>query len=83
MFINELKNNNYTHRRLTDKLNGKLVFEIPDDLWERYYSLFNVKLLEPNITLECRPHGYTENNVPVYDKTGKVAKEPCEDDVVR
>ena len=46
MFMNELKNNSYIHNGLTFKLNGKLVFEIPDDFWERYYSLFNIKLLE-------------------------------------
>jgi len=84
MFLTELKNNNNRHRLLSDKLNGTLVFKIPDDLWDRYFSLFNVELLGPNITLECRPHGFTEDNVPVYTRTGKVAnKLPFPEDIVR
>ena len=84
MFIAELKNSNNRHRLLTEKLNGTGVYKIPDELWNRSFPLFNVELLGPNIKLECRPHGFTEDNVPVYTRTGKVAnKLPFPEDIVR
>jgi hypothetical protein len=84
MFIAELKNSNNRHRLLTEKLNGTGVYKIPDELWDRSFPLFNVELLGPNIKLECRPHGFTEDNVPVYTRTGKVAnKLPFPEDIVR
>ena len=65
-------------------MNGTTVFKIPDELWDRSYPMFCVELLGPNIKLECRPHGFTEEDVPVYTRTGKVAnKLPYPEDIVR
>ena len=84
MFLAELKHSNNRHRLLTEKLNDVTVYKIPDELWERNFTLFNVELLGSNITLECRPHGFTEDNVPVYTRTGKVAnKLPFPEDIAR
>ena len=84
MFLQELKNSNNKNRLLTDKMNGTTVFKIPDELWDRSYPMFCVELLGPNIKLECRPHGFTEEDVPVYTRTGKVAnKLPYPEDIVR
>jgi hypothetical protein len=84
MFAAELKHSNNRHRLLTEKLNGITVYKIPDELWERSFPMFNVELLGPNIKLECRPHGFTEDNVPVYTRTGKIAaKIPYPEDIVR
>ena len=54
-------------------------------------KVFAIKILNlfkyfpgPNIKLECRPHAFTEENVPVYTRTGKVAKTvPFPEDIVR
>ena len=36
------------------------------------------------VKLECRPHGITDENTPLYARTGKVAaKAPFPEDVVR
>ena len=84
MFLQELKNSNNKNRLLTDKMNGTTVFKIPDELWDRSYPMFCVELLGKNIKLECRPHGFTEDDVPVYTRTGKVAnKLPYPEDIVR
>ena len=84
MFYTELKHSNNRHRLLTDKLNGTTVYKIPDELWERNFPLFNIELLGPNIKLECRPQGFTEDDIPVYTRTGKVAKNlPFPEDIVR
>ena len=84
MFIAELKNSNNRHRLLTEKLAGITVYKIPDELWERNFPLFMIELLGPSIKLECRPHGFTEDNIPVYTRTGKVAaKMPYPEDIVR
>ena len=84
MFLQELKNSNNRNRLLTDKMNGTTVFKIPDELWDRSFPMFCVELLGPNIKLECRPHGFTEDDVPVYTRTGKVAnKLPYPEDIVR
>ena len=65
-------------------MNGTTVFKIPDELWDRSYPMFCVELLGKNIKLECRPHGFTEDDVPVYTRTGKVAnKLPYPEDIVR
>ena len=52
---------------------GLTVYKIPDELWERSYLQFQVEL-KPGVKLEARPHGYTEDDKPVYTRTGKVAK---------
>ena len=83
MFITELKHTNNRNRLLSEKLDT-MVYKIPDELWERNYPLFMVELLGPNIKLECRPHAFTEENIPVYTRTGKVAKTvPYPEDIVR
>ena len=79
----ELKNTNNRHRLLSERLNG-MVYKIPDELWERNFPLFSVELLGANIKLECRPQAFTDDNIPVYTRTGKVAnKLPFPEDVVR
>ena len=83
MFVTELKNTNNRNRLLSEKLDT-MVYKIPDELWERNYPLFMIELLGPNIKLECRPHAFTEENIPVYTRTGKVAKTvPYPEDIVR
>ena len=52
---------------------GLTVYKIPDELWERSYLQFQVEP-KPGVKLEARPHGYTEDDKPVYTRTGKVAK---------
>jgi len=82
MFTSELKNPNNRNRLLGEKL-GLTVYKIPDELWERSYLQFQVEL-KPGVKLEARPHGYTEDDKPVYTRTGKVAKVmPYPEDVVR
>lgn len=82
MFAAELKNPNNRYRLLSEKL-GITVYKIPDELWERSYSFFRIDL-NPIVRLEARPHGYTEDNKPVYMRTGKVANRiPYPEDVVR
>ena len=62
----------FDFRLLGEKL-GLTVYKIPDELWERSYLQFQVEL-KPGVKLEARPHGYTEDDKPVYTRTGKVAK---------
>ena len=85
MFLTEIKQYNKTDKLLTERLKGKLVFKIPNSIWEKYYTIFDVKILEPNITMECRPQGVTEDNVPVFTRTSKVRKldTPFFDDSIR
>ena len=46
-------------------------------------SLFQLDIL-PGVKLEGRPHGFTVGDVPVYTRTGKVAKAaPFPEDVAR
>nr|XP_040578308.1 uncharacterized protein LOC121127009 [Lepeophtheirus salmonis] len=82
LFLSELRTSSNRYRLLTDKL-GLLVYRIPDDLWERYFTRFSVELF-PGLNLECRPHGITESGQPVYMRTGKVANiRPFPEDIVR
>jgi len=82
MFTTELKNTNNRNRLLGEKL-GLTVYKIPDELWERSYQQFQVDL-KPGVKLEARPHAYTDDDKPVYTRTGKVAKVmPYPEDVVR
>lgn len=82
MFVAELKNINNRYRLLCEKL-GLVVYKIPDELWDRYFLLFQVEL-KPRIKLEARPQGYTEDDKLVYTRTGKVAvRMPYPEDVVR
>lgn len=82
MFLLELKDPNNRHRLLTEKL-GQTVYKIPDELWERSFSVFQIDLMQ-GVRLETKPHGFTEDNVPVYTRTGKVCKSiPYPEDIVR
>ena len=86
MFFTEITNSKYEKKDqlLTKRLKGKLVFKITNYIWERYCTIFDVKILEPNITMECRPQGLTEDNIPVYTRTAKVTTHgPFPDDAVR
>ena len=43
VFNQELKNSNNRHRLLSERL-GVVVYKIPDELWERSFSYFQVTL---------------------------------------
>ncbi len=70
LFLTELKNSNNNYRLLSEKL-GQPVYKIPDELWARNYALFSAELA-PNVRLEAKPNGVTQEDVPVYMRTGKV-----------
>jgi len=84
IFIAEVKNPNNRNRLLTEKLgDGDTVYKIPDELWDRYSSLFLIDLMD-GVKLECRPNAMTEESTPLYARTGKVVvKAPFPEDVVR
>ena len=42
-------------------------------VWFLLYLIEQVEL-KPGYYLEARPHAYTEDDKPVYTRTGKVAK---------
>ena len=80
--MQELKHLNNRNRLLTEKL-GQTVYKIPDELWERNFDQFQIDLLQ-GVKLEARPHGMTEDDTPVYTRTGKVcANIPFPEDIVR
>ncbi len=60
----------FRYRLLCEKL-GQTVYKIPDELWENYFNQFQIELLT-GVKLESRPHGFTEDDTPVYCRTGKV-----------
>jgi len=70
-FFLEVKNYNNHDRLMTSRMGEVLVYKIPDEAWERYFHLFQVKLLE-GVFLECRPSGYTHQDELVYSRTGKI-----------
>ena len=59
------------------------MFKIPDELWEQCFNIFQIDLVQ-GVKLEARPHGLTEDDTPVYTRTGKVAQKlPFPEDIVR
>jgi len=70
-FFTEIKNYNNHDRLMTSRMNETLVYKIPDEVWERYFHLFQIKVFD-GIFLECKPHGYTHNDELIYSRTGKV-----------
>lgn len=82
LFLQELKQTANRNRLLAEKL-GQTAYKIPDELWERYYDQFQIDLMQ-GVRLEARPHALTEDDTPVYTRTGKVApKVPYPEDIVR
>ena len=69
--LSEVRNYNNHDRLMTQRMGEVLVYKIPEEVWERYFNLFQVKLLE-GVYLECRPTGYTHNNELIYSRTGKI-----------
>jgi len=70
-FMSEVKNYNNHDRLMTSRMDNVLVYKIPDDVWERYFYLFQVKLFD-GVYLECKPSGYTHNDELIYSRTGKI-----------
>ena len=70
-FFTEVKNYNNHDRLMTSRMGEVLVYKIPDEVWERYFQLFQVKVVE-GVYLEARPSGYTHTDQLVYSRTGKV-----------
>jgi len=70
-FLIEVKNYNNHDRLLTSRMSEVLVYKIPDDVWDRYFNLFQIKLFD-GIFLECKPSGYTHNDELIYSRTGKI-----------
>ena len=66
-FYTELKNPNNRDRLLTQKMNNLLVYKITDEIWDRYFTLFQVKIFD-GVFLECKPAGYTHNDEVVYSR---------------
>merc|ERR1719342_1508343 len=56
---------------MTSRMDNVLVYKIPDDIWERYFYLFQIKLFD-GVYLECKPSGYTHNDELIYSRTGKI-----------
>ncbi len=54
LFMQEVKDLNNRHRLLTDKLgDGETVYKVPDDIWERYFSVFMIDVVEGRPKLTC------------------------------
>jgi len=70
-FMAEVKNYNNHDRLMTSRMDNVLVYKIPDEVWERYFYLFQVKLFD-GVFLECKPSGYTHNDELIYSRTGKI-----------
>ena len=70
-FFLELKNYNQHDRLMTTRMEEVLVYKIPDEVWERYFNLFQIKLMD-GVFLECKPSGYTHNDELIYSRTGKI-----------
>jgi len=70
-FLIEVKNYNNHDRLMTSRMSEVLVYKIPDDVWDRYFNLFQIKLFD-GIFLECKPSGYTHNDELIYSRTGKI-----------
>jgi hypothetical protein len=70
-FFIEVKNYNNHDRLMTNRMDEVLVYKIPDEIWDRYFNLFQVKLLD-GVFLECKPTGYTHNDELIYSRTGKI-----------
>lgn len=69
--LDEIKHSNNRHRLLSEKL-GQTVYKIPDDVWDQRFIHFQIEVLR-DVKLEARPHGLTQDNTPVYTRTGKVS----------
>jgi len=70
-FLIEVKNYNNHDRLMTSRMQEVLVYKIPDDVWDRYFNLFQIEIFE-GIFLECKPSGYTHNDELIYSRTGKI-----------
>jgi len=70
-FFLEVKNYNNHDRLMTNRMNEVLVYKIPDEVWDRYFNLFQVKIFD-GVYLECKPSGYTHNDELIYSRTGKI-----------
>jgi len=70
-FLIEVKNYNNHDRLMTNRMSEVLVYKIPDEIWDRYFHLFQIKLMD-GIYLECKPSGYTHNDELIYSRTGKI-----------
>lgn len=70
-FYIELKNYNHHDRLLTSRMEGTLVYKIPDDVWDRFFHKFQIKIFS-GLYLECKPSGYSHNDELIYSRTGKV-----------
>jgi len=70
-FLVEVKNYNNHDRLMTNRMSEVLVYKIPDEVWDRYFSLFQIQLFE-GVYLECRPSGYTHSDELIYSRTGKI-----------
>jgi len=66
----EIKNYNNHDRLMTSKMEEVLVYKIPDEIWERYCHLFQIKIFD-GVFMECKPHGYSHNDELIYSRTGK------------
>jgi len=70
-FLVEVKNYNNHDRLMTSRMSEVLVYKIPEDVWDRYFNLFQIKLFD-GVYLECKPTGYTHNDELIYSRTGKI-----------
>jgi len=70
-FLIEVKNYNNHDRLMTSRMQEVLVYKIPDDVWDRYFNLFQIEIFD-GIFLECKPSGYTHNDELIYSRTGKI-----------
>ena len=67
----KVKNYNNHDRLLTSRMSEVLVYKIPDDVWDRYFNLFQIKLFD-GIFLECKPSGYTHNDELIYSRLAEL-----------
>ena len=56
---------------MTSRMSEVLVYKIPDDVWDRYFNLFQIKLFD-GIFLECKPSGYTHNDELIYSRLAEL-----------
>jgi len=70
-FYTELKNPNNRDTLLTSKMKDVMVYKLPEEIWDRYFTLFQVKIFD-GVFLECKPAGYTDKDEIVYSRTGKI-----------
>ena len=56
---------------MTSRMSEVLVYKIPDDVWDRYFNLFQIKLFD-GIFLECKPSGYTHNDELIYSRFARL-----------